>query len=413
MITQNLPTLKIHQLTDEQYKRVKESADYDPNALYLTPDEEIDLSVLEQAFDENGVIKQNALPEGYPYATSGEVLPMTSISIDPEIGIGMIVDKFSLMKDEEYEVIWNGAKYTCTGVEYYLGGSPHICLGDLTYFEDERTTTDYPFLVAYSTDEATAEAMGAYGIVISYEGLTDVNLSINGTIVYQIDKKFVPTPDVVTNIVNGDNMGSVRSIYAQPNDDEYQIGEFATALGYYTKASGGSSHAEGFNTTAFGESSHAEGQSTNASGDSSHAEGLKTTASGNYSHAEGARTTASGRYSHAEGNSTIASGNYSHAEGLDTIASGNIQHVQGKYNIEDTTNSYAHIVGNGASDVNCSNAHTLDWNGNAWFAGNVYAGSTSGTNRDEGSKRLATEEYVNTKIQNALDAIGIAEDGEY
>lgn len=44
MITQNLPTLKIHQLTDEQYKRVKESEDYDPNALYLTPDEEIDLS---------------------------------------------------------------------------------------------------------------------------------------------------------------------------------------------------------------------------------------------------------------------------------------------------------------------------------------------------------------------------------
>ena len=44
MITQNLPTLKIHQLTDEQYQRVKESEDFDPNALYLTPDEVIDLS---------------------------------------------------------------------------------------------------------------------------------------------------------------------------------------------------------------------------------------------------------------------------------------------------------------------------------------------------------------------------------
>ena len=39
-----------------------------------------------------------------------------------------------------------------------------------------------------------------------------------------------------------------------------------------------------------------------------------------------------------------------------------------------------------------------DWNGNAWYAGNVYVGSTSGTNKDEGSKKLATEEYVNTKI---------------
>ena len=44
MITQNLPTLKIHQLTDEQYQRVKESEDFDPNALYLTPDEVVNLS---------------------------------------------------------------------------------------------------------------------------------------------------------------------------------------------------------------------------------------------------------------------------------------------------------------------------------------------------------------------------------
>ena len=37
-----------------------------------------------------------------------------------------------------------------------------------------------------------------------------------------------------------------------------------------------------------------------------------------------------------------------------------------------------------------------DWNGNAWYAGDVYVGSTSGTNKDEGSKKLATEEYVNS-----------------
>jgi hypothetical protein len=36
----------------------------------------------------------------------------------------------------------------------------------------------------------------------------------------------------------------------------------------------------------------------------------------------------------------------------------------------------------------------LDWNGNAWFQGDVYVSSTSGTNKDEGSKKLATEEFV-------------------
>lgn len=64
---------------------------------------------------------------------------------------------------------------------------------------------------------------------------------------------------------------------------------------------------------------------------------------------------------------------------------------------------YVHIVGNGTSDTERSNAHTLDWEGNAWYSGDVYVGSTSGTNKDEGSKKLATEEYVNTvRVQDRL-----------
>lgn len=114
--------------------------------------------------------------------------------------------------------------------------------------------------------------------------------------------------------------------------------------------------------------------------------GSGTIASGEYSHAEGAGPKASGAASHAEGYSTTASGQTSHAEGRTTIAQGNNQHVQGKYNIADTTS--AHIVGNGSDSSNRSNAHTLDWNGNAWFAGDVYTGSTSGTNKDDGSVKL-------------------------
>ena len=40
MITQDLATLKIHKLTQEQYDRVLAEGTLDPNALYLTPDEE-------------------------------------------------------------------------------------------------------------------------------------------------------------------------------------------------------------------------------------------------------------------------------------------------------------------------------------------------------------------------------------
>ena len=132
-------------------------------------------------------------------------------------------------------------------------------------------------------------------------------------------------------------------------------------------------------------------------GDYSHAEGYDTTASGESSHAEGHFTVALGENSHAEGYSTKALREGAHVEGYYTKASSSYQHVQGRNNIEDSSGIYADIIGNGDLSLSLSkpsNAATVDWSGNAWYAGDVYVGSTSGTNKDEGSKKLATEEYV-------------------
>ena len=182
------------------------------------------------------------------------------------------------------------------------------------------------------------------------------------------------------------------------------VGNRSTAVGYRVIASH-YSHAEGYQTKASGSSSHAEGTGTKATGSNSHAEGASTTASGNSSHAEGQLTTASGEGSHAEGASTTASGFNSHAEGRDTIAASDYQHVQGKYNIKDTENKYAHIVGNGkniGSSDYLSNAYTLDWSGNGWYAGNIYVG---GTSQDTG-KKIATEEYVDNAVSGSVDLSG-------
>ena len=150
------------------------------------------------------------------------------------------------------------------------------------------------------------------------------------------------------------------------------IGERSVALGTNVEASGTYSHAEG-SGTASGYYSHAEGAATTASGFYSHAEGSNTTASGYYSHAEGFKVEARGMYSHAEGILTTASGTCSHTEGSNTIARGDHQHVQGKYNVEDTNKKYAHIVGGGTSENKRKNIHTLDWDGNAEYAGDVSA----------------------------------------
>ena len=195
--------------------------------------------------------------------------------------------------------------------------------------------------------------------------------------------------------------------------NSFAVGEDVEASGYQshvegnnTTASGTSSHAEGSYTTASGTFSHAEGNYSRASSDWTHAEGYSTTASGKYSHAEGNSTTASGESSHTEGSYSKASSDWSHAEGYNTKASSQYQHVQGKYNIEDTANKYAHIVGNGTTNINRSNAHTLDWKGNAWYAGKLSQEGTPTENKD-----LVTKKYVDDMVGNIQNTLNTIIDG--
>ena len=209
--------------------------------------------------------------------------------------------------------------------------------------------------------------------------MNQIKISVNETI-----------EEMPSNLKNGIAEGSVRTVGSKEESDSYKLGKFAFAEGTSTDASGQSSHAEGFITIASGYSSHAEGEQTRALGGSSHAEGINSVAS------------KSG--SHAEGYYTIASEAFSHAEGDHTITSSNSQHVQGQYNVSNTTS--AHIVGNGTDSSNRSNAHTLDWNGNAWFAGDVYTGSTSGKNKDDGSVKLPVVYSGTTAPSNDLGKDG-------
>ncbi len=100
-----------------------------------------------------------------------------------------------------------------------------------------------------------------------------------------------------------------------------------------------------------------------AVGGNSHAEGLATASIGYASHSEGTNTRAIGVSSHSEGDSTVATGVNSHAEGQSTKASSATQHVEGKYNVEDSNNKFAHIIGNGTSNNARSNAYAVDWEG--------------------------------------------------
>ncbi len=235
------------------------------------------------------------------------------------------------------------------------------------------------------------------------------------------------------------------------------------AEGSTTQASGHHSHAEGIRTTASGTSSHAENGDTTASGANSHAEGSYTIATGQASHVQGrynipeetpkyTQTTAIyTNYTEKDGDTPIyfckslgfdgetglytieilSEGTFKDLQVDDTfvfsipenntvnmyykaitLTSSRVDEETGKsyynwtyYGIasSESTAGYdakiAHIVGNGTSEKR-SNAHTLDWEGNAWYSGDIYVGSTSGVNKDEGSKKVATEDFVKTSFLN-------------
>lgn len=197
---------------------------------------------------------------------------------------------------------------------------------------------------------------------------------------------------------HAEGMGTAAAVstsHAEGNSTR-SLGEASHAEGNSTYATGNGSHAEGDSTTAEAYAAHAEGYGTLASESCAHAEGYATIASGQYSHTEGEGSTADGQSSHAEGYYAKASGSASHAEGYGTIAKTKAQHVSGEYNIEDPSTSpaanrgtYIHIVGNGTGDGTFrSNAHTLDWNGNAWYSGNIRLKGKS--YNDENSRLVAT-----------------------
>lgn len=218
------------------------------------------------------------------------------------------------------------------------------------------------------------------------------------------------------------------------------IGNNSHSEGSSTKAIGNNTHVEGYLTIAKGDGAHVEGNYTVSYGNYSHAEGsaydinrvyltlsgspMTTTyeysyttpkvgllivgdldiaeitaidtvnstitinrpISSQYWHYNSVRAIQAyaGLNSHLEGCNTNASGEATHAEGYWTRAIKKYQHVQGKYNVEDpgdtndaTMSRYAHIIGNGTANNARSNAHTIDWAGNAWFAGDIKIGGTS------------------------------------
>ena len=346
------------------------------------------------------------------------IIPETSIEFSNAGQPAISPFILEIQEGSTYEVTWNGNVYQC--VAYIVVGPNVPSIGNGT-IASVTGGNDEPFFIASNGVDALVFAEEA--------GTHTVSISSEATTWHTLDKRYLPTNlattddvqsvandvqtvannvQIVANNVNK-KMNATNPVgtgsFSMNRKAGTTVGRNSHTEGFNTTASGEDSHAEGIGATASGDVSHAEGYGTKSSGQSSHAEGDNTTAYGENSHAEGYYTIANGRNSHAEGFFTTANKINSHAEGNRTVASGKAQHVEGVANIEDTEDKYIHIAGNGVDSSNRSNAHTLDWSGNAWFQGDVYVSSTSGINKDEGSKKLVTEDYVSEAIETLRESL--------
>lgn len=272
--------------------------------------------------------------------------------------------------------------------DFELAASKNITIALLTtnYVEDRRLNNALLKTEQTLTDDELAQVCNNLKLV--GKSLGGKTVTVDGTQYTASDTAEI-FGDYENNIAVGDwSVAEGSGTVAK--------GRASHAEGAYSQALQDGTHVEGYGTKATGYWSHAEGEMTIVSSYASHAEGSYCTlpngqkrygtASGYASHIEGGGCLATGSCSHAEGLATTVNGAQSHAEGRYTIASSGAQHVEGIANIEDTEDKYIHIAGNGTFDAP-SNAYTLDWDGNGWFAGAVEADAIILRSSTEGSTK--------------------------
>lgn len=165
---------------------------------------------------------------------------------------------------------------------------------------------------------------------------------------------------------SGGSGGGVTNLENGPGEGAIQMsGAGNTASGLQSVALGSQNQATDNRSMAFGEQNTVSGYGGMAFG------------SGNT--VQHWRAIAIGTWNQPDSTSAIAIGSFCKTYGEDSVAIGYQltayhprQMLCGQFNdatsIKSTT---AYVFGNGTSDSKRSNAHTLDWSGNAWYAGSV------------------------------------------
>lgn len=209
-----LPEFKIHKMTQEEYDQAVNEGTLDENALYLTPDEEIDLSgyvTTEQLNAKADVSHTHGISDVADLQTALDDLDAKAIQPDWSIndeddpayiknrthwdkGEGEVIVlpecnfygeeyedgsfpqyiawyetedmKVALVEGKTYSVVLNGTVYECDS--WYYPPLDCVCLGNIEYLNESYHGNDDPFAICYKDGKPYFVAInGAYAVSIS------------------------------------------------------------------------------------------------------------------------------------------------------------------------------------------------------------------------------------------------------
>ena len=156
--------------------------------------------------DENGIIKQEYLPDGFPYKSGDDnavILPSTALEVDPDAGFMIVPEVMEFTLGLEYTVTWNGTAYACPCAEFVdpdsklsglvLGNLGALGIGDIT---------DHPFLILAYPKEF-ADENGFNCAIMPIDGSATATVSIAGFVgnFQRMDATFLPVMEPETVIV--------------------------------------------------------------------------------------------------------------------------------------------------------------------------------------------------------------------
>ena len=194
-------------------------------------------SGIEEALNkEGGVSSWNDLTDKPFGETIVEIFPETTVPMSENMGT--IETDFQFEVGEEYELIWNGAKYSCVCKELSVNGATGgYGIGNIGAMMGAPTSNETFLMVSLLPEFATE--LGANFIVgdISESGLTEVTIELSKKSIVKLEKEYM---DLEPDLFDFSSYGTMTSTATNFSSIEGITGyivapEISTLLAYVKK----------------------------------------------------------------------------------------------------------------------------------------------------------------------------------